>query len=200
MAGRRTVQDRSTARQRAMAEAAGRLLIDEGPDAITHRRVAAAAGVPAGSATYYFPTRRELYAAAVRAAEALRTAAARERAESLPRRQRSARRTAALLLEVLYAPALDEGVVTRRLRPMLEATADPALRPIMASSRPALLDALRTVLERSGWGSVARSPDFELTARMLDAALLYGAAVGDRDPVRDAVDAVARLLELVGDH
>lgn len=199
MAGRRTVQDRSTTRQRAMVEAAARLLIDEGPDAITHRRVATAAGLPAGSATYYFPTRQELYAAAVRAAETLRSTSARERAEALPRRHRSARRTAELLLEVLYAPALDGAVVTRRLQPMLEATADPELRPIMAASRPALLEALRTTLERSGWEAVARSADFDLTARMLDAALLYGAAVGDDDPVADAVEAVARLLELVRD-
>ncbi|WP_158647795.1 TetR/AcrR family transcriptional regulator [Nocardioides houyundeii] len=199
MAGRRTVQDRSSTRQRAMADAAARLLIDEGPEAITHRRVAAAAGVPAGSATYYFPTRQELYGVAVRAAEELRCTAARERAESLPRRERSARRTAELLLEVLFAPALDRTVVSRRLQPMLEATADPELRPIMAASRPALLDALRTALERSGWGAVAQSPDFGLVAPMLDAALLYGAAVGHEDPVADAVTAVARLLELVRD-
>jgi len=197
MTGRRTVQDRSAKRQQAMVDAAARILIDEGPDGVTHRRVAVAAGVPAGSATYYFPTRAELYAAAVAAAEALRSAAARERADSLSRRTRSAHRTAELLLEVLYAPALDEEVVRRRLRPMLEATADPALHPIMAASRPALLDALRTVLKRSGWETVARSADLELAARLLDATLLYGAAAGDEHPVTSAVEAVARLLELI---
>jgi DNA-binding transcriptional regulator YbjK len=197
MAGRKTVQDRSAKRQSAMVEAAARLLIDEGPEGVTHRKVAVAAGVPTGSATYYFPTRAELYAAAVAAAEALRSTSARERAEALSRRTRTARRTAELLLEVLYAPALDEAVVRRRLRPMLEATADPQLRPIMAAARPALLDALRTVLERSGWEAVARSADLELAARMIDASLLYGAAAGDEHPVEGAVAAVARLLELI---
>lgn len=197
MTGRKTVQDRSTTRQRAMVDAAARLLIDEGPDGVTHRKVAAAAGVPAGSATYYFPTRRALYTDAVRAAEAIRTTTARERAESLPRRNRSARHTAGLLLEVLYAPHLDEAVVRRRLQPMLEAAADPELRPIMAASRPALLEALRIALRRSGWESVAASADFELAARMIDAALLYSSAVGEPDPVAGAVEAVARLLELI---
>lgn len=180
-----------------MRDAAARLLIEEGPDAVTHRRVAAAAGVPAGSAGYYFATRQELYAAAVAAAEEIRTAGAAERARSIGRRSRSARRTAQLLLEVLYAPALDPAVVTRRLRPMLAATADPDLRPIMAAARPVLLDALRETLDRCGWSAVAESPDFDLVVRMLDAALLYGAAVGDEDPIADAVGDVARLLELV---
>jgi DNA-binding transcriptional regulator YbjK len=182
-----------------MVEAAARLLIDGGPDAVTHRRVAAAAGVPTGSAGYYFATRQELYAAAVAAAERVRGTAAAEHARALPRRRRSAQRTAELLLDVLYAPALDQAVVTRRLQPMLEATSDPELRPIMAASRPALLDALRETLERCGWAEVAASPDFELVVRMLDAALLYGAATGDDDPVADAVTVVARLLELVRD-
>jgi DNA-binding transcriptional regulator YbjK len=188
---------RSAQRQQAMVDAAARLLIEEGPDAVTHRKVAAAAGVPAGSAGYYFPTRQELYAAAVAAAEQVRSAGAAERAAALPRRRRTATATAALLLEVLYAPALDRAVVTRRLQPMLEATSDPDLRPIMAASRPALLAALRETLDRCGWGAVGASADFDLVVRMLDAALLYGAAAGDEDPVADAVADVARLLELV---
>ncbi|UUW92144.1 TetR family transcriptional regulator [Nocardioides sp. WV_118_6] len=196
-APRPTARARSAQRQQAMVDAAARLLIEEGPDAVTHRKVAAAAGVPAGSAGYYFPTRQELYAAAVAAAEQVRSAGAAERAAALPRRRRSATATAALLLEVLYAPALDRAVVTRRLQPMLEATSDPELRPIMAASRPALLDALRETLDRCGWGAVGASADFDLVVRMLDAALLYGAAAGDEDPVADAVADVARLLELV---
>jgi len=180
-----------------MVDAAAHLLIEEGPDAVTHRKVAAAAGVPAGSAGYYFATRQELYAAAVAAAEQVRSTGAAARAAALPRRRRTASATARLLLEVLYAPALDRAVVTRRLQPMLEATSDPLLRPIMAASRPALLAALRETLDRCGWGTVGESADFDLVVRMLDAALLYGAAAGDEDPVADAVADVARLLELV---
>lgn len=190
------MQRRSSLRQQAMVDAAARLLIDEGPDAVTHRRVAAAAGVPAGSASYYFPNRSALYAAAVRAAEHLRSTSAQQHANALPQRDRSAHSTARLLLETLYAPALDEAVVSRRLQPMLEATTDPELRPIMMASRPALLEALRIVLSRSGWSDIAQSTDFDLIVRMLDAALLHSAASGD-DPVHDAVDVVARLLELV---
>ena len=57
---RATVQGRSAQRQRAMVEAAAHLLIEEGFGAVTHRRVARAAGVPQGSASYYFPTSASL--------------------------------------------------------------------------------------------------------------------------------------------
>jgi len=180
-----------------MTQAAAVLLIEEGPEAVTHRRVATAADVPTGSASYYFPTQAALYAAAVQAAENLRSTSAQEYADSLARRHRSARRTAELLLETWYAPALDQAVVSRRLRPMLEAMTDPSLRPIMMASRPTLLTALKTTLERSGWTDVATSRDVDLLVRMLDAALLHSAAAGERDPVHDAISIVARLLELV---
>lgn len=190
-------QERSAARVEAMTRAAARLLIEEGPSAVTHRRAAALAGVPAGSANYYFPTAAGLYRAAVERAEEVRVQAAQAAAAQLRRRQRTPRATARLLLETLYAPALDNEVVARRLRPMLAATATAELGPVMAASRPLLLEALSTVLERSGWEHVAHTADVELLARLADASLLYGAAVGDADPIQDAVEAVARVLELI---
>ncbi|MGO2042165.1 MAG: TetR family transcriptional regulator, partial [Cellulosimicrobium funkei] len=69
---RTTVQGRSAERQRAMVDAAAHLLIDQGFAAVTHRQVARAAGVPQGSASYYFPTSASLVAAAVEAAEDVR--------------------------------------------------------------------------------------------------------------------------------
>ncbi len=181
-----------------MTQAAAHLLIHEGPEAITHRRVATASGVPQGSANYYFPTRAELYAAAVARAEDLRGEGAVALAESLPVRHRAADATARLLLEALYAPGLDSEVVSRRLRPMLAASTDPELAPIMAASRPRLIGALGEVLRRSGWEAVAGSADLELLARIADATLLHGAALGDPDPVQDAQSALTRVLELIG--
>jgi TetR/AcrR family transcriptional regulator, regulator of biofilm formation and stress response len=53
-------------RRATILEAALRLIATDGVDAITHRRVAAAAGVPLGSTTYYFESREHLLREAFR--------------------------------------------------------------------------------------------------------------------------------------
>ncbi|RLP77413.1 TetR family transcriptional regulator [Mycetocola tolaasinivorans] len=181
-------------RREQMIAAAATLLIAEGPRAITHRRVAETAGIPAGSANYLFPTRRELYAAAVTSAEGVRTAAATAVAQALPRVDRGPEDTALLLLETWYAPHTDPDLVRIRLQPMLEAGADPELREIMTASRPSLLAALDTVLDRSGFGGAGET---ELIAQMLDASLLYAVGTGAADPRAQAAAQVARLLVLL---
>ncbi len=193
---RETKQSRSAERQQAMLEAAARLLIDEGPAAITHRRVAAEAGLPSGSANYYFPTKDGLYAAAVRAAEAVRGESARRYAEGIARRRRTPAATARLLIETYYAPGLRPDVVAVRLEPMLSADRTPGLHEIMAAARPGLLESLRIVLRRSGYPSVAAGPDLELIATTIDAALLHASGRGDTDPIVTAETMVGRLLEL----
>ncbi|WP_460798399.1 TetR/AcrR family transcriptional regulator [Microbacterium sp. GXF0217] len=53
------------ARRRAIVEAAAELIVEIGADAITHRRVAARAGVPLGATTQYFATLDDLRDAAL---------------------------------------------------------------------------------------------------------------------------------------
>jgi DNA-binding transcriptional regulator YbjK len=181
-------------RRAAMTHAAARLLIEQGPRAITHRGVAEAAGVPIGSANYIAGTRRELYASAVAAAEELRSRSAAEFAESLLDQARDAHEIARVLLRTWYAPNVTDDVVHYRLEPMLDAGADPELQLIMARFRPDLLAALSTVLARSG------HPDFsdvDLLAQVIDASLLYASASGAPHPLDAATDATARLIELV---
>jgi DNA-binding transcriptional regulator YbjK len=67
--GKRTT-DKGRARRGSIVEAAADLLTDGGPPAVTHRAVAARAGVPLGSTTYYFADRDELLAAAIERARA----------------------------------------------------------------------------------------------------------------------------------
>lgn len=193
---RRMVQGRGADKQRRMVEAAATLLIDEGFDAVTHRRVAEAAGLPQGSASYYFPSSSALVAAAVEAAEEVRGTSAQAAAEALPHRRRSAVTTARLLVDVLYAPHVDDAVVARRLDPMMTAMRDPALQPIMRRSRPRLLAAARTVLQASGFEQACADPrDVDLVAHLVDAALLTAASSGADDVLDRAAETVARLLE-----
>ena len=51
---------RAERRRRTILDAALRVIAAGGPDAVTHRRVAAEARVPLGSTTYYFATRDDL--------------------------------------------------------------------------------------------------------------------------------------------
>lgn len=194
---RTTTQARSRTRQQALVDAAAAVLIEHGPAAVTHRRVAAEADVPAGSANYYFPSKSVLYEEAVRRAEEIRRDAAMAYAMSVPEADRSALATARLLIETFYAPGLDADVVTTRLEPMLAAYRDPDLHATMVYFRPGHLDALRTVLRRSGRAGAADGPDVDLLAQMIDASLLHAGLSGDVDPVGAAAVLVGRLLSLV---
>lgn len=176
--------------------AAAQLLIDQGPGAVTHRAVAEAANVPAGSANYYFPSKAQLYAEAVREAEDVRCTSALEMARALPQRKRSDMTTAIALIEVFYAPGLRPDVVPIRLEPMLAAYRDPELRVIMLGSRSRLLTALRIVLERSGYAAVAAGSDVELLAQAIDASLIRAGLSGEENPVVIAALSVSRLLEM----
>lgn len=175
-----------------MTGAAARLLIEEGIDAITHRRVATAAGLPQGSATYYYPSRAALLAAAVSAAENMRALAAQAHADALPVRARSSRTTARVLIEVLFAPHVDDSVVSVRLDPMFTAMRDPQLGRIMHASRPRLLAAMTTALEASGFGHV---DDVDLLAHFVYAALLSAASAGTGQVLRTAESPISRLLD-----
>lgn len=65
-AGRRPTAE-GDARRRQILEAAGAQLLADGFDAVTHRKVAARAGVALGSVGYYFGGREDLLVAAVEA-------------------------------------------------------------------------------------------------------------------------------------
>lgn len=176
-----------------MARAAAELLINDGPEAITHRKVAEAAGVPLGSSSYWFKSSRELFAAAVTEAENLRADAALALAETSDMGDRSPVQVAGLLIHIWYAPQVGPDVVRARLQPMIDALHDPELGAIMALNRSRMLDALSIVLSRAGY----HITDVDLVAHVLDSSLIYSASIGDRDPLTSATNVVARLLKLV---
>ncbi len=62
----RSNRTRSEERRRQILETTLRLVAEGGVDSVTHRRVAAAAGVPLGSTTYYFESREHLLREAFR--------------------------------------------------------------------------------------------------------------------------------------
>ena len=65
-----TLTPKGEARRGALLDAVLRVLERDGPGAVTHRAVAAEAGVPLSAATYYFATLDDLYVSALRRANA----------------------------------------------------------------------------------------------------------------------------------
>lgn len=60
---RSTEQARAVSKRKAILDAASRLMVAEGLRRVTHRQVAAEAGVPVGSIGYYYSSREKLIAA-----------------------------------------------------------------------------------------------------------------------------------------
>lgn len=193
---RQARQERSQTKAAQMAQAAARLLIEEGPAAITHRRVAQEAGLAPGSGNYYFPTKRELYRAAVAGAEDLRASSALEKASACPPGRPEPVEMARTLLGIYFAPRLDTDVVVKRLTPILHAGQDPQLQEILRTHQPLLARALNIALDKMTGGTL-QDPELELLMQSMGSSLLYAAATGEQDQVAYAARSVARILALL---
>jgi AcrR family transcriptional regulator len=179
-----------------MAAAAARLLIDEGPSAVTHRRAAEAAGLAAGSGNYYFPSKKELFRAAVAGAEDLRSESALKVARDCHGGEESLTSVALRLMAIYFAPKLGSNVVTARLNPILDAGHDPELQEIIRNHQPLLARALNIGLERMT-GQTLASDDMKLLMQTIGASLLYGFALGEDDLLGYSAASVARILDLL---
>ncbi|HKH40267.1 MAG TPA: TetR family transcriptional regulator [Solirubrobacterales bacterium] len=121
------VEQATLGRREQILEAALRVIGRSGRQAVTHRAVAAEAGVPLGSTTYYFDSRDDLLRQAleyVAASEAERYA---ERGEEL-RSVKSARELADRLIDDLVAAAKDRVAYIAEYELWLEAGRRPELR------------------------------------------------------------------------
>ena len=140
-------------RRDALVSAAADLLCEGGIDAVRHRAVAARAGLPLASTTYYFSSLEDLIAKAVeyvgmREAEQLRAQVA-----SLSRRRRGAESTADLLVDLLVGDApgvcVPEQLISRYER-LIACARQPELRDIQRRILRQRTDAVVEVVERSG--------------------------------------------------
>lgn len=152
-------------RRQLVLEAAGQILLNEGFRAMTHRRVAEAAGVPLGTTTYYFTDRADLMHATVSLfleREQVRRAAVTVTGTSL-------RATARALVELLLPP--DAGsprhqgaVIYERLG---EALRDDGLRAIVSLDYSDLETHVARIL-----ATTALAPDPGLVLALAEGRLL----------------------------
>jgi DNA-binding transcriptional regulator YbjK len=171
--------------------AAADLVAGEGPAALSHRTVAAAAGVPLAATTYYFRSLDELLVAAVERAAEQELDAVATLVDALPRRHRSARWTAEVVLGVVLGPRrrTDEQLQAHYER-FLAAGRHPALRPALREARGRVDALLAEALARCG------HPDHDLAhlVAVLDGTVLSALVEGDGAARARALDAVTAVL------
>ncbi|WP_309064774.1 TetR/AcrR family transcriptional regulator [Microbacterium sp.] len=141
---RRRVRD-PQARRRDIVAAAAELIVEVGVDAVTHRMIAARAGVPLGATTQYFATLDELRG------EALQSLAADVDARIDGIRTALAERgaTPAVLAELLVQGLADARAVDADRAVVTAAVYDPELRSLARRGSERLADALAERYGRS---------------------------------------------------
>lgn len=179
------------AKRDAIAAAAARVLAADGLEAVTHRAVAAAAGVPLGSTTYHFAGLDDLrQAAADRLAEAdiARMTEAIGRLD--PRRHSVA--TVPRTIVHLVVPPGDHELVTWYER-YARAAREPVLAAAARRTNRAAINTVRAVLDASAG---TRHLDATLVLSAVDGAILGSLADGDRPEAarKRASDLLATLL------
>jgi DNA-binding transcriptional regulator YbjK len=176
-------------RREQVLEAAGQILLHEGFRAMTHRRVAEAAGVPLGTTTYYFTDRGDLMRATVAMfleREQVRRAGVRVSGSSLPA---TARALVELLLPTEAGSSRQQGaVIYERLG---EALRDDDLRAVVSRDYADLESHVARILAAMDPGP-APDPDPGLVLALAEGRLLQWLA-SDR-PLNTLVAAVATDL------
>ena len=177
-------QERSKARREALLRAAIALRAEGGARAVTHRAVAARAGLPAASTTYYFDSIQQLTeeALALHVADRVRELDA-VIGEAIAG-GRSAEEVGARLAEALADRATD--VVVAQYEIYLEAVRNPNMRPTVAGALDAFEQFAVVVLKALG----ARDPEGAAPAFI---ALVDGFALHRLARPRPRADEVALL-------
>lgn len=181
-------------RRCALVSAAADLLCEGGFDAVRHRAVAARAGLPLASTTYYFSSLDDLIANAVEHVGTRESEELRDRVALLSRRRRGAESTADVLVDLLVGDSpepVTERMISRYER-YIACARQPGLRDIERRLLRERTDAVVEVVGRSG-----RSVHAELLTALvcaLDGAVV-AALVGDSDSPR--ATARATLIDVI---
>ncbi len=130
-------------------DAALRLIAESGVDAVTHRRVAAAASVALGSTTYYFDSREHLLREAFRHYIEIVSKTILELSGSLKRKP-SAQRIVDFLIELTEREFLNEALLIAEFELTLFAARDPELASELHAWQDAMVADLAETLEFLG--------------------------------------------------
>ncbi len=188
----RPVTAKGAARREEIVAAASALLATEGPDAVSHRAVAAAARVPLAATTYYFGSLDDLLVAAVERAADEELGAVAELVEALPRRARSARWAAELVVGIVLGPRRrTDAEIQAYYERLLASGRHPAVRPALQRARERVDGLLADALDRCGHGGT----DLGHLVAVLDGTAVSALVEGNGSARSRAVAAVTTALE-----
>lgn len=170
---------RGEARRALILDAALHVVAEEGAAALTHRRVAAAAGLPLAATTYWFASKDELLTEAYRLAADRDTARMRELVGRLP--DVGAAELAGALTDLLLADlAGGRSALIAAYSLWLEAARHPGLREVERTWTAAYVELVTDVLTRAG--SPQPAVDAPLLVATLDGLLLAQLSAPGADP------------------
>jgi TetR/AcrR family transcriptional regulator, regulator of biofilm formation and stress response len=174
------------ARRLLLLQTTLRLIADEGIDAVSHRSVAEAAGVPLGSTTYWFASRQDMLREALEYFARLEIETLRERLGAVLGRRLSRRRLVDEFTDLLVPQLGDARWRTVAQYAFLnEASRQPELQPLCREWTAAWQEALEEVFVS------LRAGDPALEARMflamLDGLLLEQLATPDENPTDNVI-------------
>jgi DNA-binding transcriptional regulator YbjK len=189
----RDLSRRGANRRDALLRAAAAVVAEQGLGALTHRAVAARAGLPLAATTYYFRSKEELAESAVELVAAEQVDAAWSLALAVPER---ASEPGTLARDLLALAGLrteaDRESVQRLYERYAEAGRHPWLRPIVARWTRDLAGAVAEVARRRGFVVEERLAR-DLVAVTDGILLAYLAA--SEEVLRPARAALTRVLE-----
>jgi len=172
-------------RRAALVEAAAKLLVEGGFDAVRHRAVAERAGLPLASTTYYFDSLEDLVTAAVEHHSKAELATGRRRLEELATRNRGVQATVDLVLDLLLGPesgdpAADAEAVLLRYERLVATGRRPYLRPLMRTLSAQLNELLTEIFARSG--TPVTADELERLIALVDGAVVNALIAIDPAP------------------
>jgi DNA-binding transcriptional regulator YbjK len=181
-------------RRAALVEAAAKLLVEGGFDAVRHRAVAERAELPLASTTYYFASLEELVTAAVEHHGKAELETGRRRLEELATRHRGVQATVELVLDLLLGPESgdpegDAEAVLLRYERLVATGRRPYLRPLMRTLSAQLNELLTEIFARSG--TPVSEPELERLVALVDGAVVNALIAVDPAPRASA----ARMLQ-----
>ena len=177
-------------RRAALVEAAAQLLLEQGFSALSHRAVAARAGLPLAATTYYFATLDTLRVAAAGQVATAHLVEMRARVAGLPERPVGAAAAARTLVRLVLPADRDRGTLTAFYERYLDAGRAPALQSVVARWNGQIRSQLKVALARLG-----HDADPALVLAVVDGLALTALAEGAADPERAAVRGLTRLLD-----
>ncbi|QCQ89755.1 TetR/AcrR family transcriptional regulator [Rhodococcus sp. SGAir0479] len=191
-------------RRHALVTAAADLLLEGGFDAVRHRAVAARAGLPLASTTYYFGSLDELVALAVEHNGNRELDAMRERIDEVTQRRRGVEATVDLIVDLLVGPEHGTGAIAdadggrerliARYERFVASARHPELRDVQLRLRAQTDDLLAELLRRSG--RIVREPQLRRLVAVVDGVVVGALSEVDPDPRGMAR---AMLLDLIDD-